>query len=82
MASSELDAAIQKMAEQAFKTHVDLDQTPIEEVGDSLTLTELVVGLEQRYDIAFDDTITGRVRVVRDLIVEVERLLAARPTTT
>jgi acyl carrier protein len=79
MANPELDAAIQKMAEQAFKTRVDVDQTPIEDVGDSLTLTELVVGLEQRYDIAFDDTITGRVRVVRDLIVEVEKLLAGRP---
>ena len=77
MPAGELDSAIKTLAEQIFKAPIDLDQTPIEDVGDSLTLTELIVALEQRYDIALDDSIAGRVRVVRDLVTEVERLTAS-----
>ena len=79
MTAPDIERTVKTMAEKAFKTTIDLDETPIEDVGDSLTLTELVVGLEQHYNIALDERITGRVRKVRDLVTEVARLLAARP---
>lgn len=60
---------------------VDLD-APIEEVVDSLELSVLVATVEKHFGIALDNRAVGRVRVVRDLVREVEKRISppgARP---
>jgi acyl carrier protein len=58
------------------RTAVDLD-LPIEEVPDSLKLSELIIDLEQRFDVALEDSAVARVRVLRDLIPLVEERIAS-----
>ena len=74
MGNDDLPRIVRDLAEKCFKAPVDLD-TPVDEAADSLKLSELVVALEQRFDIALDDTALGRVRVLNDLIALVRAKL-------
>lgn len=50
---------------------VDLDQ-PVEEAADSLELAVVLAQLEKHFGITLDDRVVGRLRVVRDLVREIE----------
>jgi len=53
---------------------VDLS-SPIEKAGDSLQLSELVIALEQRFDVTLDDAALARVVRLGDLVALVEERL-------
>jgi acyl carrier protein len=55
---------------------VDLD-LPMADAPDSLKLSELIVALEQRFDVALDDGAIAQARLVRDLAALVEARLRA-----
>jgi acyl carrier protein len=73
---TDVETAVKDLAEKAFKTAVDLD-TPVDDVSDSLKLSELIIAIEQRFDVALEDSAVGRVRVLRDLVRLVEQKLGA-----
>jgi acyl carrier protein len=71
---ADVESVVKDLAEKAFKTAVDLD-TPVDEVTDSLKLSELIIAIEQRFDVALEDSAVGRLRVLRDLVNLVEQKL-------
>ncbi len=58
------------------RDRVDLDM-PIEEAPDSLKLSELIVALEQRFDIAIEDSAVAQLRLLGDLVRLVESRLGS-----
>ena len=78
MTAAEIESIVEALAAKHFKkAAVDLD-LPLDELSDSLQLTELMLALEQRFDITLPDASMIRVRTLRDLIALVQSARASR----
>jgi acyl carrier protein len=56
---------------------VDLDML-VADVQDSLTLSEILVAMEDTYHVQLEENAVGRLRVLRDLVPLVEEKLAQK----
>lgn len=64
-----------KLAKAAHKEKVS-DEDKIRELGlDSLDIVELLLQLEEEYDVHFDDVDMGQIATVKDLLDEIAKQL-------
>lgn len=64
-----------KLAQAAHKDKVE-DDDKIRELGlDSLDVVELLLQLEEEYDVHFDDVDMGKLTTVKDLLDEIAKQL-------
>lgn len=64
-----------KLAQAAHKDKVE-DDDKIRELGlDSLDVVELLLQLEEEYDVHFDDVDMGKLATVKDLLDEIAKQL-------
>lgn len=64
-----------KLAQAAHKEKVE-DDDKIRELGlDSLDVVELLLQLEEEYDVHFDDVDMGKLATVKDLLDEIAKQL-------
>lgn len=64
-----------KLAKAAHKEKVN-DEDKIRELGlDSLDIVELLLQLEEEYDVHFDDVDMGQIATVKDLLDEIAKQL-------
>jgi acyl carrier protein len=64
-----------KLAQAAHKDKVE-DSDKIRELGlDSLDVVELLLQLEEEYDVHFDDVDMGKLATVKDLLDEIAKQL-------
>jgi acyl carrier protein len=77
--ANDVEDIVRKLVAKHFDLplgEVDLDM-PITDAPDSLKLSELIVALEQHFDVALEDSAVAQARVLRDLVTLVEARLAS-----
>ena len=76
-------ASVEEVVRDLVAKHFDIPRRevdlamPISEAPDSLKMSELVIALEERFDIALEDREVAGARVLGDLVTMVGEKLAA-----
>ena len=78
-----MGASVEEVVRDLVAKHFDIPRRevdlamPISEAPDSLKMSELVIALEERFDIALEDREIAGARVLGDLVTMVGEKLAA-----
>jgi acyl carrier protein len=78
--ATDLEAVVRALVAKHFELAPgDVDfAMRVEDVGDSLKLSELVIALEQRLGVSLPDSALARVRTLQDLFVLVQERVGSR----
>lgn len=69
MDQNELDQQVREVVAEHLGIELDtIDlESQVEELANSLELSTMVIAMERHFDVEFDDSALGRVRILRDV---------------